>query len=65
MNQELPSGKTFVLITGDVYQELFKAGDQGYIDGYIRGCDDIPMAIVVRISDGYIGFIPLNQLRAN
>lgn len=34
------------VVAADGYQKAQK-GDVGYIDGYIRGADDIPYAVVV------------------
>ena len=59
-----PAGKTPAQIKDDVYQEPFKRLDVGYIDGYVRGGDNRPVAVFVRESDGYIGFLPTYQLQA-
>ena len=32
---------------GNYSHNNFKAGDEGYIDGYVRDAYDVPMAVVV------------------
>lgn len=39
--------KTFVEMTGNCKYGDYKKGDKGYIDGYMRGADGIPNAVVV------------------
>ena len=39
--------KTKVRITCDFYYYDVHKGDVGYVDGYIRGGDDTPYAVVV------------------
>jgi hypothetical protein len=48
--------KTKVRIKYDIHQEQAKAGDIGYIDGYINGADGRPYACVV-IRD-FISLVP-------
>lgn len=52
--------KTFVRVTSDVNNGQAKKGDIGYIDGYVRGADDVPYAIVVILD--LLSFVPLNKL---
>jgi len=52
-----PAGKTRAIITQPVAQTMFKNGDTGYIDGYVRCGDDRPAAVFVR-DDGIIDFVP-------
>lgn len=46
--------KTRVEFIADQPQEKFKKGDRGYIDGYVRGGDGKPYAMVVS-DKGHIG----------
>jgi hypothetical protein len=39
--------KTKVKIIKEYQHMMFKVGDVGYIDGYVRGADDIPYAVVI------------------
>jgi hypothetical protein len=39
--------KTKVKIRTNYHQGAFKEGDEGYIDGYVRGGNDVPLAAVV------------------
>lgn len=56
--------KTVVEILKDVHQSELKAGDIGYVDGYVRMGDDRGYAVVVREDDGLIDAVPLYLLRA-
>lgn len=42
----------------DIPQSTFKQGDNGLIDGYVRGGDGIPYAAFIRIPDGTIELVP-------
>lgn len=55
--------KTKVTIIGDVNQSQLKGGMTGYIDGYVRGGDERPYAVVV--SNEIIDLVPLYQLIVN
>ena len=55
--------KTAIVFVKDQHQEKFKEGDEGYIDGYVRGGDGVPCAVVVG-DDGHIGFASIYNLRA-
>ena len=48
--------KTKVILTQDVHQSEFKKDMIGYIDGYVRGGDGRPYAVVVVGS--IIGLVP-------
>ena len=50
-----------ITICNDTRYDLFKKGQIGFIDGYIRGGDDRPYAIVV--VDKKIDMVPLYNLR--
>ena len=52
--------KTKVRITSDVQQEQARKGDIGYIDGYVRGADERPYAMVV--IQNLISMVPHHQL---
>jgi len=52
--------KTKVKILGDVHQENAKNGDIGFIDGYVRGGDDRPYAVVVIGKS--LSFVPIYQI---
>lgn len=56
--------KTEVIFLNDQHQESFKKGDIGYIDGYVTGGDGRPYAIVVRDSDGHVGYAYTYNLKA-
>lgn len=53
-------GKLQVNIIGSPDHCRLKKGDQGYIDGYVRGGDDRPYAVVV--CRHIIEMIPLHAL---
>lgn len=55
--------KTKVKIICDVPNSMLKKGDSGYIDGYVRGGNDVPYAIVV--VGEYIGFVNLYMLKVD
>lgn len=43
--------KTEIVITHDDQQyKQYKKGDFGYVDGYIRGGDNVPYAVIVLIT---------------
>jgi len=58
-----PLGKTPVILTANPYQEDLKKGDICYIDGYVRGGDDRPYAVLVRLKDGLIGHASTYQIK--
>lgn len=58
------SDKTRVIIASDVHQEKAKAGDCGYIDGYVSGADNRPCAVFVEDNYGNFSLVPLHQLMA-
>ena len=43
----MKENKTYVRIIKDEPGEPAKSGDIGYIDGYVRGGNDVPYAVVV------------------
>jgi hypothetical protein len=49
--------KTKVKIIGEHDYRFFKIGDRGYIDGYIKGGDDRPCAVV--IVGGELELVPI------
>lgn len=59
-----PPGKTAVQITSDVHQSDLKAGDRGYIDGYMQAVDGSPYVVFVREKDGLIDLALINQVKA-
>lgn len=48
--------KTKVKITGVYNHGTFKIGQVGYIDGYVRGGNDVPYAVV--ISEKVLDLVP-------
>lgn len=54
---------TNVIITKDVYQSDVKKDDVGFIDGYVRGGDNTPLAVFIRHFDGAIDLVPLHAIR--
>lgn len=54
--------RTNVIIDQDVYQSALEKGDEGYIDGYVRGGDERPYAVVVIPSKGIIELCPTTAL---
>lgn len=52
--------KTQVVVKHDIQQEPLKAGDVGYIDGYVRAADGRAYAIV--ICGANIGYAPINSI---
>lgn len=58
----MKNDKTEVVITEDDRQyNEFKIGEFGYIDGYIRGGDNVPYAVVV--IDHKLRMIPFTCLK--
>jgi len=39
--------KTKVILTSSSVECQHKKGDEGYIDGYVRGANDCPYAVVI------------------
>lgn len=54
--------KTEVEITIELNQCIFKKGERGYIDGYIRGANNVPLAAVV--VDERIDLVQIYALKA-
>lgn len=54
---KIPAGKTSGFLNCDIRQEPLKKGNLGYINGYVRGGNDVPCAVFVRLEDGYSGLI--------
>jgi len=52
--------KTRIKIRADYYQGIFKVGQKGYIDGYVRDGNDIPLAVV--IIDKVIDLVPIHNI---
>lgn len=53
--------KTRVFVTSnDVQHKEYSKGDKGYIDGYVRGGDNVPYAVVV--IEKRIVMIPIHSL---
>jgi len=52
--------KTKVKIKNNYYQGMFDKGDIGYIDGYVRGGNDVPLAAVV--VNEKIDLVPIHNL---
>ena len=50
-----------VKITGDSPYNEYKEGDNGFVNGYVRGADDIPYAVV--IVNSRFSLVPLSCLR--
>ncbi len=55
--------KTHFADDDNVPQEPFKAGDCGYIDGYVLGGHGSPCAVVVG-DNGQVGLVPTYMLKA-
>ena len=55
------TGRIEVSILHDSPYDDYKEGDVGYVDGYCRGGDDIPYAIVI-INDRFC-MVPLRSLK--
>ena len=54
--------KTEVIITADDQRyNDFKKGDRGYVDGYVRGGNNEPLAVVVRTNGSFV-LVPLNLI---
>jgi hypothetical protein len=60
----IPQGKTIVILTTTQHQCIFTEGDVGYIDGYVRGADEHPYVVVVRVSDGAVDMVSVANIRA-
>ena len=60
----VPAEKTAVMLTSRPHQCALSAGDVGYIDGHTLTGDGCPNAVVVRLSDGAIDYVPVYSLRA-
>ena len=45
------------------YTGEFDAGDYGIVDGYCRGGDDVPCAVVIREKDGRFILAPVSFLK--
>jgi len=54
--------KTLIKVTSDSNQCSIKKGESGYIDGYCRGGDDIPYAIVITTGKK-IDMVPIHCLK--
>lgn len=52
-------GKSVCIVEADYY--YLKAGDTGYIDGYIK--DEDVMAVFIRFADQTISTIPISHLK--
>lgn len=52
--------RTKVKLINTPYQCRLKKDDTGYIDGYVRGGNDVPLAAVV--SNGIIDLVPIYML---
>ena len=55
------TGRIEVSVLHDSPYDDYKEGDVGYVDGYCRGADDIPYAIVI-INDSFC-MVPLRSLK--
>lgn len=53
--------KIIVHIKNDYHQGLFRKGDVGFIDGYVRGANNIPCAVVCVKEE--LDLVPLTVLR--
>lgn len=60
IQNKMGNSKTKVRVMSAFYQCEFKRGDIGYIDGYVRGGNDIPFAVVV-VKDK-IDLVPIHDL---
>lgn len=58
-----PAGKTPAQVRQDIHQSNLKAGDIGYIDGYVQAADSRAYAVFVR-EDGVIDLAPLHLIKA-
>jgi hypothetical protein len=54
------NGRIQVEIIGNYEHAAFKIGEQGFVDGYVRGADDRPYAVV--IIGEKIDMVPLYSL---
>lgn len=51
-----------VIITDDRHFKEYERGDNGYIDGYINGANNVPYAVVVIPIKKKIVLVPIHQL---
>ena len=61
MDIKMKTGRIEVSILHDSPLGEYREGDVGYVDGYCRGGDDIPYAIVI-IRDNFC-LVPLHSLK--
>ena len=52
---------TNVRLTGNSQYGDWKEGDQGFVDGYVRGADDTPLAVVVIDRKNFV-LVPIHCL---
>lgn len=52
--------KTKVKIRYDYHQGIFKKDTEGYVDGYVRGGNDVPLAVVV--ANGMFDLVPIHNI---
>lgn len=55
--------RTNVEVTKDVHETELKAGDKGYIDGYVQVADSRPYAVVVVLAKGLVELAPTHALK--
>lgn len=55
--------KTEVIINGTDRYNSFNDKDTGYIDGYVKGGDDRPYAVVVLDKDDSVVMVEIYRLR--
>lgn len=51
-----------VFVSDSRYPGEYVSGDSGYVDGYCRGGDDIPYAVVAK-DNGQFVMVELNHIR--
>ena len=51
-----------VFIVNSQYEGEYNVGDRGYVDGYCRGGDDIPYAVVVK-DDGHFVLATISSIK--
>lgn len=54
--------KTIIELLYDSPYNEYKKGDTGYIDGYVRGSNSNPYAVIV-LSSGYFTLVPIHQIK--